>query len=73
MSNLLSMSEDAINSISSENWKKYCKHVANLEKEYWDKDGVIEDLCDPIFFSVNSDTESESDSENSTFSDEYTE
>ena len=63
MSNLFKISEEAICSITEKNNQNYCKHVLNLEKEYWDKDGIIEKLCDPLCFSVNSDTETGSDSE----------
>lgn len=59
MANLLSPSQDGIHCMSLENRGKSCNHVANLEKEYWDKDSIIEELSYPIC--IPNDFDSESD------------
>ena len=39
-----------MNNITVQNWKNYCKYIVNLEKEYWDKNGINKELCDPLPF-----------------------
>lgn len=32
---LQKLASEAIQSVGSEKWIRYCKHVANIEKKYW--------------------------------------
>ncbi|KAJ4446923.1 hypothetical protein ANN_13624 [Periplaneta americana] len=62
--------------VTRQDWAGFCHHVANLEAEYWEKDGVVPDVIDLISINLNTDTDSEaggSDSENGSSSSEESE
>ncbi|XP_076298376.1 uncharacterized protein LOC143217712 [Lasioglossum baleicum] len=59
---------DAINSVTMEKWNNFCKHVEKIEKEYWEKDGLVEEILDTIEVEsseCNSDTEEDTSDEDS--------
>lgn len=53
---------EALTSVSSTLWKKYTDHVKNIEKEYWEKDGITEDAIDEIIINLGEDSDDESSS-----------
>ncbi|KAJ4442357.1 hypothetical protein ANN_03943 [Periplaneta americana] len=52
---------DAIRNVTAEDWDGFCQHVETLEKQYWEKDGIVPDVIDSII--INLDTDSDSDNE----------
>lgn len=62
MTKLFQTTEDAINSISVENWRKYCEHVIKIEAANWDKDAIMEEVCESLCISLT-DSDSTTDSE----------
>ncbi|KAJ4436098.1 hypothetical protein ANN_18725 [Periplaneta americana] len=52
---------DAIQNVTAEDWDGFCRHVETLEKQYWEKDGIVPDVRDSII--INLDTDSDSDNE----------
>lgn len=62
MTKLFQTTKDAINSIFVENWHKYCEYVIKIEAAYWDKDTIIEEVCEPLYISLT-DSDSTTDSE----------
>ncbi|KAJ4440467.1 hypothetical protein ANN_08608 [Periplaneta americana] len=62
---------NSLQEVTRQDWAGFCHHVANLEAEYWEKDGVVPDVIDQISINLNTDSDSEaggSDSENSSSS-----
>ncbi|KAF8778908.1 hypothetical protein HNY73_015588 [Argiope bruennichi] len=61
LDNLKSLLQTAITEVTSAEWAAHCKHVEKLENNYWEKDGLLEDLVDELSFQI--DTNDDSDSE----------
>ncbi|XP_076248918.1 uncharacterized protein LOC143188498 [Calliopsis andreniformis] len=59
---------EAMNEIKSEQWAMFYKHVQKLEKEYWDKDCLIEEIMDDLPIQIQSSSDSDSDSDGSSSS-----
>nr|XP_012143884.1 PREDICTED: uncharacterized protein LOC105662865 [Megachile rotundata] len=59
---LQSTLDEAINVVTKENWKNYWNHIKKIEKEYWEKDSLMEDALDTL----QGDEEYDSDTEKST-------
>ncbi|XP_055932774.1 uncharacterized protein LOC129962803 [Argiope bruennichi] len=60
LDNLKSLLQTAITEVTSEEWAAHCKHVEKLENNYWEKDGLLEDLVDELSFQIDT---NDSDSE----------
>ena len=43
--------------ITPQLWERCCRHVEQLENDYWVKDGLLDDL-DPVVVNVGSDSDS---------------
>ncbi|OAD55769.1 hypothetical protein WN48_04301 [Eufriesea mexicana] len=43
-----------INETTPYDWKGFCKHVETLEREYWTKDGIIEDATEDLELEIQS-------------------
>ena len=64
MEKLLKSIKNAIQSVSAIQWVKYCECVRKLENMYRGKDLILDEICEPICFTVNdneSSTEYETD------------
>lgn len=73
LTKLRETTKNAIQEVTRQDWAGFCHHVANLEAEYWEKDGVVPDVIDQISINLNTDSDSEaggSDSENGSSSSE---
>ncbi|KAJ4440379.1 hypothetical protein ANN_08520 [Periplaneta americana] len=73
LTKLRETTKNAIQEVTRKDWAGFCHHVANLEAEYWEKDGVVPDVIDLISINLNTDSDSEaggSDSENGSSSSE---
>ncbi|XP_035219486.1 uncharacterized protein LOC118192598 [Stegodyphus dumicola] len=66
MEKLLKLTEHAIENVTIEKWKNYCAHVESLENAYWEKDGILEEMCDSLVISLDDDDDSECFSDDST-------
>ena len=53
----------AIKTVTPAMWKKFCDHTAKVEEEYWEKDGLVEDVVEEILINVGDDDDDESDEE----------
>jgi hypothetical protein len=42
----------ATSSVTKEHWLGYCAHICNTEAEYWEKDGLMEDVTDRQFHNL---------------------
>ena len=60
--------KEALRSVTPELWKKCIEHTKKIEKHYWEKDGLTEDVpvVEPLVINLN---DSSSDSSGSDFSD----
>ena len=45
--------EEALEKVTSENWKKACRHVLDIEKSYWDKESICDINIDDIVFKIS--------------------
>lgn len=61
MNNLLRETEKAINTIYSTRWQSHCNHVHKLELVYWEKDGIIDKMCESLQISTTDSEESDID------------
>ncbi len=41
------------------NWESFCEHVRELEKEYYERDGLMEDMVEELTITVDDDSEEE--------------
>jgi hypothetical protein len=53
---------DAFSSVTRSDSEGYCSHVRNLETEYWEKDGLLEDTIDDFIIALGGDESDSSDS-----------
>nr|XP_042912462.1 uncharacterized protein LOC122272631 [Parasteatoda tepidariorum] len=67
---LQNLASEAIQDIGNERWKKHCTHIENIEKKYWKTDGIVEEVVENISFSIDSDSDTESDFSRDSFDDE---
>lgn len=52
---------EGLAAITPEDWSSYSRHVINIESEYWQKDGILEDAIDRIIVSVGGCDEDDTD------------
>lgn len=55
--------QEAIASISPNDWKKCCHHVIAIEEKYWETDKYMEDVTEEIIISLGPEQDSASDSD----------
>ncbi len=55
--------------VSPEMWSKFCRHVKEVEDEYWLTDGLVEDVVEEFILKVGVDSDDESDDEDDSDSD----
>lgn len=63
LTTMKTLTTEALDTISKEQWVKYTEHVIKIEKEYWELDNLVEETIEEINFMVgtgSSDDESES-------------
>lgn len=64
LQNLQSLLKDALSKVDKDEWAEHCKHVEEIEDDYWKKDGLIEELVDDCVIEVaSSDSDSDADDE----------
>jgi hypothetical protein len=49
----------AINSVTQQDWEGYCRHVAKLEEQYWEKDCIVEGIIDDFIINTGDDSNKE--------------
>jgi transposase len=57
MKRLRELELEATLQISREDWGGYCRHMANLEEEYWVNDGLMESRTEQLIINLESDNE----------------
>ncbi|KAJ9588971.1 hypothetical protein L9F63_017731 [Diploptera punctata] len=57
---LKELTEEAIETITDEDWNGYCKKV-DEETKYWENDGIVSDVIDSIIVNLGSGSYSDSD------------
>ncbi|KAJ4436444.1 hypothetical protein ANN_19077, partial [Periplaneta americana] len=68
LSEIRTITEDAISSITSDVWKKECEPVQKLEAEYREKDGLIEEEVARFVINLSEDSSSNSSESDSDMS-----
>lgn len=58
---IVKLTEDAFESVTSQDWASQCKHVEHLEDEYFKNDRLIDEETDRFIICTASDSETESD------------
>ncbi|PSN42730.1 hypothetical protein C0J52_13606 [Blattella germanica] len=46
--NVKTLFETAVSKVTMENWKSACDHVKSVEKFYWEKDGLVDEVVDRL-------------------------
>ena len=54
---------EGIRSVTPALWKKFCEHTETVEDEYWERDGLVEDVVEEIMFNVGDDDDNKSTDE----------
>ena len=63
------LANEALDSITPQEWSNTCDHVLKLEAEYWEKDGLVEEEVEKIIIELggletdNKDSDNENDNE----------
>lgn len=52
----------AFTKVTANEWASYCKCVVKKENEYWERDGLTEDVVDKLIIEVGESSDSETDS-----------
>ncbi|XP_034194909.2 uncharacterized protein LOC117611102 isoform X1 [Osmia lignaria lignaria] len=52
---------EAINEVTQIDWQNFCEHIEKLEEEYWQKDGLVEDITDSLELQPGGSDDSDSD------------
>lgn len=52
LNKLKTVTNEAVQKVTTEDWVGFCSHVKKVEKEYWEKDGIVEDVVDSLIISV---------------------
>lgn len=42
------MFKTAVSKVTMENWESACDHVKSVEKFYWEKDGLVDEVVDRL-------------------------
>ncbi|PSN40636.1 hypothetical protein C0J52_21101, partial [Blattella germanica] len=58
---LKEISEQALNEITKEDWKKVCDHVKKIADDYWRRDSLLEDEIQRIVINIGVESSDESD------------
>lgn len=67
LTKLREVTENAMASVTTQDWEGYDLHVQSIEKQYWEKDALLEETVDRIIINLGtsiSDSEEDSDEEN---------
>lgn len=73
LTKLENSTKEAFSQISKQDWISCCDHVEKLEKDYWEKDGIMETAMEQFIINIGEDTsdeESDSGSGSDTFFDD---
>lgn len=63
--------KEVFTQISKEAWESCCNHIEKLEKEYWDKDGIMENTMEQFVINLDEDdTTSDEGSDSDSFSED---
>ena len=54
---------EGIKAVTPALWKKFCEHTEKVEDEYWERDGLVEDVVEEIMINVGDDSDDESSDE----------
>jgi hypothetical protein len=72
------VTKDAVALVTKEDWEGFCRYTETVESQYWERDGILPDVIDPIVIYLNpgsdrknSDTNSQSDCDNSETASQY--
>lgn len=64
LNRLQELTEEAIASVTPNDWNIYCNKIEMIENEYWKNDGIVSDVTDRFIISIGGDgSNSDSDSE----------
>lgn len=55
---LQTLTNEAMDSVTPSDWKKYIDHVKNNERHYWIKDGIMENAVDQVIVRLGEDSDS---------------
>ncbi|XP_049941721.1 uncharacterized protein LOC126418820 [Schistocerca serialis cubense] len=61
MTKILQLAKEGSETITQDNWRAYCLDVEKLEREYWLKDIIIEDIPDTIVINFGSGDDDDDD------------
>ncbi|XP_054283210.1 uncharacterized protein LOC129000275 [Macrosteles quadrilineatus] len=62
LSSLQELAIEALDSVSNATWKNFCHHVINIEKDYWAKDGLMEEAVDEMIIHLGEESDESSSS-----------
>lgn len=52
--------DEAIASVTSSDWEKFCRHVIQIENKYWETDYMMEEI-EPIIITPGADSDTDTD------------
>ena len=58
-----SLVPEGIKKVTPPLWKKFVEHTEKVEDEYWERDGLVEDVVEEIMINVGDDSDDESSDE----------
>lgn len=57
--NIEAFIQEAVAEITPNYWQKYCDNARKIREEFWEKDGLLDDVLEEMTFTVNRDSSSE--------------
>ncbi|PSN50533.1 hypothetical protein C0J52_03508 [Blattella germanica] len=61
--NVKTLFETAVSKVTMENWKSACDHVKSVEKFYWEKDGLVNEVVDRLCINLEDSDNDEEEQE----------
>ena len=62
LENLKLLLNQAFTKVTANEWASYCNYVEKKENEYWERDGLTEDVVDKLIIEAGESSDSETDS-----------
>lgn len=57
------LTPEGFNHTTSDMWRGFCRHVVDIEKEYFEKDGLVEDRVEEMIIHLGDEDSDDSDDE----------
>jgi len=69
LDSLYKLTLECLDNVTPQLWKECCEHVIKVEKQFWERDRLVDALSEPVPFIINVGNSSDSEEESSDYDD----